>query len=287
MTIRAAWAFILAGAAIAGCTDQNTRGDEKASSDVLASKATPLDLKAPETLSRGLWRVTAINGETLTEEGSPILLSVDGESIHAQSQCVWWQWSHAIEGPAFAAAPLSRLALDDQAGMMSQPMCARGYSVQEEAFAKALEKGYAITRPSPTTVTIKGSAGSIALEKQRGTATPITLIHRDSLAGTWRVSAVDGRPPQLVDGPFRIRFDDRHAMSSSSCIAWFWVYQGSQGQIAFSKRPLLIPICERGISPAEQGFTDRIEASRTLVRTADGSVQLQGDKGSLTLVSDK
>ncbi len=285
MTHKAALALVMIGAALNACSGQDKRNGEKAPESSTPS-AKRLDLEAPETLGNGLWRVTLINGQALPQGAPPILVSVDGESMRAESQCVWWQWSHAVAGPAFAAAPLPRLAVHEQDGAVPVPMCARGLTAQEADFAKAIENGNELIRTSPKALQIKGLSGSITLEKQEGAAPPITLIQRDSLAGAWRVSAVDGSPPELVDGPFRIRFGDRNAMSSSSCLAWFWIYQGAKGQIAFSKRPLLIPICERGLGLSERIFADRIEAIRTLVRKADGTVLLEGDKGSLTLVPE-
>ncbi len=268
----------------AGCTDQDmdTAPTNIAAGTVIESGAALPERATTDTIGNGQWLVTAINGQTPPREPQ-ILLQIDGETISAQSQCVSWQWSHAVQDDGFAAAWLPRMGITESDGMISPAMCARALTREETAFGKAIDTGHEISRTSPTVVEIKGPDARIRLERQPGPGQKIPLVGKLSLAGDWRISAIDGQPATTSLNPIQMNFDAAHAETVSDCLRWFWVYQAAGNRIAISVRPLLLAICDRGPSAFEKTVISRIETSHTLNHTADGNMTLSGDKGSLTL----
>jgi hypothetical protein len=236
----------------------------------------PPTKKAREPVARplrlsGQWRVTAFGDQPIDANQTPIYLTVNSDKIFANSQCVWWHWSHRINGNAFAARIAPRLIKHENGEMMSPPMCARGLAQHEARFAQTVEGADKITAISPTTTVLNGKAGAITLERRPG------------IEGSWNVMALNGRPLDSTDYPITIAIDNREIVAVSQCVSFKWTYQRDGQRLTTNQTNLDYPMCERSRRPVETKLEEIMGKLTFWRRLTDDGLYFQTGKQTVTL----
>lgn len=103
---------------------------------------------------QGKWVVAELIGARPLPGTQVIDVTVSGDRIHGQSQCVPFDWSFTLKGEAFATTP--------QAG---GPTCERTRTPWEKAFDEALSRATRIVREGDGAVLISGPGGQALLRR--------------------------------------------------------------------------------------------------------------------------
>ena len=206
------------------------------------------------------------------EKGVDPLVTISGDRIHFQSQCIYQDWAYTLDGEALDTGPWQ---YDEPAAM-----CARGLSDDENAIIAAIGSADTL-RTVSNGVWIGGNAGSVQL---RFVPSEADLAGRAvDLSGEWNVTALDGNP---LEGGFFI------PVSAD----WFgiWWEPGCAGQgvpytidgSSFRVIPNKVdgPVCDIGYPEELPDIWSAMSAADTIARAEDGSVTIAGGGRSLTLV---
>jgi hypothetical protein len=190
----------------------------------------------------GQWQVVTLDDLPVKVAEPPLYVTANGDRMFASSQCVWWFWSYKIAQQKFSARRAPRLTKMDNGDVVPPPMCARGFTQQEQNFARAMEAADGVHITSPTKVTLTGKAGTTMLER------------RENIEGSWAVAALNGRPVSADAFPILLNIGNRHIAATSQCVTFTWTYQLNEAAIQTKTERLDQPVCKRGRTATEVTF---------------------------------
>ena len=106
-------------------------------------------------------------------------------------------------------------------------------------------------------------------------------VGETQLGGDWYVSSVNGAP--MTREQITVRFADGLVRGQSGCVSMTWSYALAGGVLRTGPDPLQQPVCDRGRSGFETAFEDTFSSSPRAVLAADGSLEVAGAGGRVTL----
>jgi hypothetical protein len=223
----------------------------------------------------GQWQVDLLGGKPLEAGAHPILLTVAGDKIHANSQCIWWYWSHRIDGKQFSAKPTRRESLDENGQSIPLAMCARSLHRQEITFQTAVETANQVEALSPDRIKIStpDNKGENALE----------LVRRPGIEGSWQVVAINGRPLAKSDYPINVGINGSEIMAQSQCVSMHWAYTRNATSLATRQVTKEAAICERSRTETETLFERIMDQARMWRTLTDQGLHIQTGNETLTL----
>jgi hypothetical protein len=248
--------WLLIGLALAGCSDSRE----------------PTAKTAPNPI--GQWQVTQLNGQPIAPQGPPITLSIGKGWMQARSQCVWWHWNWTMTAPDRFSAKTAQFLLRSEADTEPTPvpMCARGLTPQETAFAKAVDGAQTMAMPDSQGFSVTGVSGGLAFTRRPG------------LEGQWSVAAIDSMPLTNRDHLIQVVIDDDTITAYSQCVWWRWRYRADKTRLTLKAIDEDIPICERSRTPTENTFERAMTSAALWNLGKTQQLRLQGAAETVTLV---
>ena len=206
------------------------------------------------------------------EKGVDPLVTISGDRIHFQSQCVYDDWAYTLVGETLDTGPWQ---YDEPVAM-----CARGLSDDEIAIIAVIDAADTLRFVS-NGLWINGEGGSVQL---RFVPSADDLAGRAvDLTGEWDVITLDGAP--LGSG---------YGIPISADWFGIWWEPGCAGQgvpytiegNAFRVTPSDVsgPVCDIGYPEELPEIWNAMSAADTIARAGDGSVTIAGGGRSVTLV---
>ena len=104
----------------------------------------------------------------------------------------------------------------------------------------------------------------------------------ESLVGEYRVAGVDGAAVDL-GWAMTVSIDDTTIRLMSQCVTPEWTYHWDGKALQTESIP--IPICERGLAPAEEAAIAAFDAAIRAGRTPENAIELTGGGHIVTLFS--
>jgi hypothetical protein len=250
--------------------------------------AAPAEAAPEEPPILGNWTVTALDGRSFPLAGAPgpIEVSFGPKTIHAQSQCIPFDWRYAREG--------RRLLIHRVPGQM--PVCERGRTLEEELFPRIMDSATALAVTGAERMAITGPAGVAILSRSKAQvaqeppasvppAEPV-LPERERLKGDWVVVAIGGDEQPPRSAYIHVRFGKDAISAQSQCIPFRWTYGELNGRLRVVPKRWDEPVCLRPLSFWEAAFRDvmgsanRIELrdEDLLVYSPNGIAQLRRER---------
>lgn len=255
---------VTVGATLIACSPSAGSGD--AQEDVPAEAVRSIE---------GTYVVTFANGEKplINIAGHEPTLTITGDRIHFQSQCIYDDWSYRLDGEAI------RTGEWDYKGDMA--MCARSFAIGELAIIKAIDSAETV-RFVPHGLWLSGEGGTIQM---RLVPSAEDLASRAvDLTGEWRVAGIDGKP-----------LDTSYGIALSADFYGIWWEPGCAGQgvsytitgNAFDAPPAQNPgmVCDIGYPPELEQIWSALSVADTIKRTPENGVEISGDGRSVLLFS--
>ena len=255
---------VAAGASLIACSP--SPGSGKAQEDAPAEAARSIE---------GTYVVTFANGEKplINIAGHEPTLTITGDRIHLQSQCIYDDWSYRLDGEAI------RTGEWDYKG--DRAMCARSFAIGELAIIKAIDAAETV-RFVPHGLWLSGEGGTIQM-RFVPSAEEVAARAVD-LTGEWRVAGIDGKP-----------LDASYGIALSADFYSIWWEPGCAGQgvsytitgSAFDAPPPQKPgmVCDIGFPPELGQIWSALSAAGTIERTPENGVLISGDGRSVLLFS--
>jgi heat shock protein HslJ len=220
----------------------------------------------------GQWQVESIDGAEVDPRQPPIFVSIGKDWAYASSQCVWWRWSWKGDGKDGFALTQTPFLLRSEPNAPADPvpMCARGFSSQEQAFESNFEDSTALSISDDT-----------LLLKSKGSK--LKLTRRPNIEGRWEVNNINGNPITTQDYPIHLTIADGEIYAASQCVWWRWNYNTTGKTLTKERTDLDVPICERGRSATEIGFERAVEDAETSMLGTDQRLTFKGRNGGVDL----
>jgi heat shock protein HslJ len=233
---------------------------------------TPGEGSSVATNPVGQWQVESIDGATVDTRQPPIFVSIGKDWAYASSQCVWWRWSWKRDGKGGFSAKQTPFLLRSEPNALAEPvpMCARGFSSQEQAFKSKFEDSTALSM-SDGTLLLKGKGSNLKLARL------------PNIEGRWDVTSINGKPITTQDYPIHLTIANGEIYAASQCVWWKWKYRTTGKTLTKERTDLDVPICERGRSAAENGFEKAIEDAETWTLSTNQRLTLKGRNGGIDL----
>jgi hypothetical protein len=250
--------------------------------------AAPAAAAKEDSAILGNWTVTALDGRSfpIGSAPGPIEVSFGPEAIHAQSQCIPFDWRYSVEG--------RRLRIHRVPDQM--PVCERGRTAEEELFPRIMDAATAISVTKAGRMSITGPAGVAILGRSKAQAAqqPPASVRRpepvlpdpDLMQGKWVVAAIGGDEQPPRSAYIHVNFGRDVISAQSQCIPFRWSYAELDGRLSLVPKRLDEPICLRPLSFWEAAFRDVMNSASQielreedmLVYSANGIVQLRREQ---------
>ena len=203
-------------------------------------------------------------------EGSQPEVTIGGDRVHFQSQCIYADWSYTREGERFATGPIND----------GEPveMCARSWASGEQAIADAFSSAKSV-RFVRSGLYFEGGGHSVQL---RRVASAEQLAGRIvDLTGLWTVQAVDRAVlPYLLE----LEADFEQIWWDPGCALQYRDYTISKAAFATRpRRPGRETVCDIGIPPELEQVWAALDAAETVERTVNGGALISGGGRSVLL----
>lgn len=267
-------------AALASCTSEPSSGEPRDPSAPVSSASPALAPPASGAVTAadeifGQWRLAALSGAPARDHEIHLLIGRLG--IEAVSQCV--PFGFRLPFPAAATPPPARPSDPPE------PVCARGLSPAEQAFARTMEAAARVERRGGGRIAFVGPRGDAVLERP---AAPVTNPFQnapgpgpDLMWGEWRVEAVGGHA--LAGEPIRLLFGRRTVEAMSGCVAMLWRYRQDRDRLALEREGTVGGICERAESPEEAALRAALSGEVRIARSTPTERLLAGSGGTVSL----
>lgn len=271
--------------ALAACTTQprEVEADPVASGPVNAPAAGPQ--ATAERPIQGRFIVTSIDGAppVINIAGHEPTVTIEGDRVHFQSQCIYADWTLARTGGQVSAKPY----FEPVSGM-----CARGLAPGEKAIQSAFTGLSAIVPTAAGGLVVEGGGHRLDLRRAAAPAeVPPAPLRVATLEGEWRVAAIDGKEFNESYG-LALSGSERELWWHPRCAGMARSYRIEGRTIEFGPRlgapapgATPAPVCAIGL-PARLGEVVRaLDAAKTVVRTSSNGVLIAGDGRSVLLFS--
>lgn len=225
----------------------------------------------------GAWQVMAINGRELDQAHHPIYLLNGRSGGEAQSQCL----PFAFNWPGHAR----QLSASKQPGSGPvQPICARGWTPQEEALGPALATARRFVLKGSSRVLASGEKGQLVLARPAdpilNPAQNVPSPSPTQMWGEWRVEALNGRAPS---SPMTLLFFRQRLELISGCVAIGRLVEQLGSDFTMTPDAGVLTTCERMTSPDEQAAERILAGTLRLMEAGPRRRTLAGRGGSITL----
>lgn len=232
----------------------------------------------------GNWTVTALDGRPFSLAGAPgpIEVQFGPRTIHAQSQCIPFDWRYSRAG--------RRLLIQRIPNQI--PVCERGRTAEEELFPMIMDSATAIAVSGAGRMSITGPRGVIILSRSGArvaqqppalspSAEPV-LPEREKLRGDWVVVAIGGDEQPPRSAYIHVSFGKDVISAQSQCIPFRWTYGDPGGRLSILPKRLDQPVCLRPLSFWEAAFRD-VMNSATRIELRDEDMLVYGAAGIVQL----
>lgn len=237
-----------------------------------ACNSTPPEVKEPKAAHiAGHWLIKSVNDKVPPAGQHEISLSINGGSILARSQCVWWVWDYRRDAKGGFSTHMSNWLYREPGGEPTpRPICARGLSHAEKEFEGAVS--------GATLATIHGS-NELHLS---GPKDKMAFTHRPGFEGEWEVTALNGRALGKDDYPIEVFIQKDQISAGSQCVGWKWTYSVANGGLRI-KSANDFPNCERSRSEAENLFERLVTDATGWTQEDNGDLRIQSGQDSILL----
>ena len=237
----------------------------------------PNAAKAEQRSLDGRYVVTFVNeaSPVIGIEGHEPTVTITGECIHFQSQCIYDDWSFERDGERLKTAAWDY-------GGEPVAMCARGFAPGETAIMAAIG-GADTVRFVQSGLWFSGPQGTVQL---RRIPDPADIAQRAvDLTGSWRVAGLDG---QAIDAPYAIALtaDSQQIWWEPACAGQSVSYSVSGSRfrtISYDDGPTMV--CDIGYPDELERVWSALAAADTIQRMPDNGVRISGNGRSVTLFS--
>lgn len=233
---------------------------------------------APATIM-GEWRLVSLTGQSLDKQPS-IHAVVGAAFIDAFSQCVPFRFA----GNAGGAPPLWK----DWAPPGGVAMCARGWSLLEDAFAAFIPTVTQQTLDATGRLVMTGPTGEAVFERVTGAGRGVTDSTRSApkeagFWGLWRVTAINGAAPP-ADKPIIMALGMERAEAYSGCVAQFYLapYLDDTSRL-FSHWETGVPVCDIGRSAEENALEKALNGKVVVAPDGADAMTLTSAGGTVRL----
>lgn len=225
----------------------------------------------------GRYRVVAVDqvSPVIGIAGSEPTVTIAGDRIHFQSQCVGADWIFRRSGQTLLTIPYHE---------PGSAMCARSLAPGEVAIQRALGTARKLVRIRGG-LYLEGGGRTIQIER---TPDPAEVAARAvDLRGEWRVKGIDGRP---LEQPRRIELhaDFETIWWEPECASQYRKYR-MEGS-AFFADPVSLSggtVCDIGYPEELTEVWTALDAADTIERTTGGDVRIAGGGRSVLLSPGK
>lgn len=268
------------GLALAACT---ARPGDGSSAPTMSPTASAAQRPAASSLD-GRYLVVSIDGAApiIDIAGHDPIVTIEGDRVHFQSQCIYADWTLARAGGKLAAKPHYE---------PGSAMCARGLAPGETAIQDAFT-GLTAIAPVAGGLVVEGAGRRLALRRTANPepAPPAPPAAVASLAGEWRVAAIDGRD-----------FNESYGLALSGSARELWWeprcagvarrYRIEGARIAFTAPPGAAlagkpaEVCAIGLPDRLPDVVRALDAATTVQRTEANGLLIGGGGRSVLLFS--
>ena len=202
-------------------------------------------------------------------------VTITGDRIHFQSQCIYDDWRYTRDGEAIETG--------DWQYDGDIAMCARGLATGETAIIKAID-GADTVRFVPHGLWLSGKGGTVQMKLMPSDEQ--LAARAVDLTGEWRVAGIDGKP---IDASYGIALSaDFHGIWwEPGCAGQGVTYtiDGNRFAVTPPRKSGPDTVCDIGVPPEIMQVWDALRASDTIRRTAEGGVEIAGKGRSVVLFS--
>jgi hypothetical protein len=213
-------------------------------------------------------------------DGAPPVINIEGhepavtigpQRIHFQSQCIYADWTYERRGEVIS----TETYYEPGSGM-----CARGLAPGETAIQNAFDSADTIRR-------IRGGlyleGGGHRLQLRRNLDPAKIAARAVDLAGTWRVTALDGEAMEPT-ATIALTADHEQIWWEPECALQYRPYtiEGSR----FDSAPVDLSshaVCDIGFPQELPRIWSAFDAADTIARAPSGEVRISGGRRSVTL----
>lgn len=266
--------------ATAACTTQPT----EAGADPSASETAGPQVVSARPIE-GRFVVTSVDGAppVINIAGYDPTITITGDRIHFQSQCIYADWTLTRTGEKVSAQPYFA---------PGSGMCARGLAPGETAIQDAFTGLTAITSTPSGDLIVEGGGHRLVLRPAAAPADkPPAPAAVTTLAGEWRVAAIDGKEFNESYG-LALSGSDRELWWHPRCAGMARSYRIEGRTITFGPRldapaPSATPppVCAIGLPAPLADVMRSLDAAKTVVRTPANGVLIAGGGRSVLLFS--
>lgn len=268
----------LSALAMAACTTQ----PGEAEADIAASEAGGAEAVSPQSIE-GRFIVATVDGAppVINIAGHDPTITIEGDRIHFQSQCIYADWMLAHGGGKVATKPYYE---------PGSAMCARGLAPGETAIQDAFTRLLAITPTASGGLVVEGGGHRLELRRAAPPAGETPAPAKvTTLEGEWRVAGIDGKD-----------FNEPYGLALSGSARELWWHPRCAGMarsyriegrtIDFGPRldapaPSATPppVCAIGLPARLAEVMRALDAANTVVRTPANGVLISGGERSVLL----
>ena len=223
----------------------------------------------------GEYVVTFVNqaAPVIGIEGYEPTITITGERIHFQSQCIYDDWVFSREGEAISTGPW------DYGETVA--MCARGLAPGEEAIIAAFDEATTV-RFVQGGLWFSGEGGDVQLRRLPSAE---ELAARDvELTGSWTVTALDG---EAIAEPLEIEADFEQIWWEPGCAGQSVRYTIARDSFALIPQGAPGVVCDIGFPPELPLVWEALNSADTIAKEGDGTVTIAGGGRSVTIAPRK